>query len=130
MPPFGGTTIHESGAIDALVSSVDAYSPETIDRLKAPRRIPDTSINPDGVQMRRFEREGKEQIAAALTKLQRDLFRGINQDNVQQVTTRLSDPVIMQPFQDTITALIQEWALAGADFGREQIEREAFGTIS
>jgi SPP1 gp7 family putative phage head morphogenesis protein len=33
----------------------------------------------------------------------------------------------MQPFKDTVGGLLQEWALAGADFGREQVERTIFG---
>lgn len=95
---------------------------------KATRRPPDTPLNPDGVQLRRFEREGTAAIAAALAKLERDLFRGINQDNAAQMVARLNDPKVSQPFEDAITALVSEWALAGADFGREQIEKEIFGT--
>ena len=80
-------------------------------------------------QLRRFEKQGADKIEAALSKLQRDLFRGINQNNAGQIVTRLDDPKVMQPFEDAITALIQEWALAGADGGRVQVEREIFGTI-
>ncbi len=95
---------------------------------KAPRRIPDTRINPDGVLLRRFERQGTEKLTSALSKLRRGLFAGLNADSIGQVVTRLNDPKIMQPFKDTVDSLLQEWALAGADFGREQVERTIFGT--
>jgi SPP1 gp7 family putative phage head morphogenesis protein len=100
--------------------------------LKATRKPPDDAeqLNPDGVQMRRFEREGTEQIAAALAQWQRDLFRGVTTTNAQQrLIERLNDQSVIQPLQDTITALVQKWALAGADFGQEQVERNVFGTI-
>ncbi len=79
--------------------------------------------------LRRFEKQGADKIEAALAKLQRDLFRGINQSNAAQMVSRLDDPKVMQPFEDAITALVQEWALAGADNGRVQVEREIFGTV-
>ena len=77
----------------------------------------------------KLEREGSERIAAALAKLRRDLFRGVTEDNVHEITRRLNDRDIMQPFQDSIIGLLNEWALAGADNGREDIERDIFGTI-
>ncbi len=95
---------------------------------KAPRRIPDTRINPDGVLLRRFERQGTEQIARALQALRRRRFAGLNADSVGRIVTRMSDREVMQPFRDVVAALIQEWALAGSDFGREQVESTIFGT--
>ncbi len=85
--------------------------------------------NPDGRLLRRFERQGTESIAQAFNQLKKDLFRGINNDNVHELINRLDNIEVVQPFQDTLLELIQEWALAGADFGREQIEREVLGTI-
>jgi SPP1 gp7 family putative phage head morphogenesis protein len=97
---------------------------------KATRKPPKDrdKLNPDGRLMRRFERQGKERIAAALDRLRRRLFRGINKDNVQDMVSRLSDPKVIGPFKDDITTLVNEWAGAGADFGREQIERHILGT--
>ena len=95
---------------------------------KAPRRIPLGKIHPSGVELRRFERQGTEQIARALQTLRRRLFAGLNADTVSQVVSRMNDREIIQPFRDTFAALIQEWALAGSDFGREQVERVIFGT--
>ncbi len=77
----------------------------------------------------KIERDGSERIAAALAKLRRDLFRGVTEDNVHEITRRLNDRDIMQPFQDSIIGLLNEWALAGADNGREDIERDIYGTI-
>jgi hypothetical protein len=74
-----------------------------------------------------MEKQGTEKIARALDKLRRDLFRGINENNVYQMADRLNDKEIIQPFEDAITALVHEWALAGADFGRQQVERTIYG---
>ena len=89
------------------------------------KAIPD----PDGRQLRRFERQGTERISRALNQLKKDLFRGINNDNVHELINRLDNREVMQPFQDTMLGLIQEWALAGAAFGQEQIEKEVLGTV-
>ena len=77
----------------------------------------------------RMERDGSEQVASALARLGRDLFRGVTENNVNEILSRLGDRAIMQPFEDSIIGLVQEWALAGADNGREEIERDIFGTI-
>lgn len=77
--------------------------------------------------MRRFERQGRDRIQEALESLQERLFVGLDTDTAEQALRRLDNRDIVQPFRDTITALIQEWAQAGSDFGREQIEREVFG---
>ncbi len=84
--------------------------------------------NPDGRQLRRFERQGTKEISRALNKLKKDLFRGINNDNAHELVNRLDDIEVIQPFQDVMLELIQEWALAGAAFGQEQIEKEVLGT--
>lgn len=76
-----------------------------------------------------MERAGSERLTAALDKLRRDLFRGVTEDNVQMLTSRLYDRAIMQPFTDSLTGLLVEWALAGADNGREEIEQTIFGTV-
>ncbi len=76
-----------------------------------------------------LEQDGSGRMASALAKLQRDLFRGVTEDNVNDILSRLNDRAIMQPFEDSIIRLLQEWALAGADNGREEIERDIFGTI-
>ena len=86
-------------------------------------------LNPDGRTMRRMERQGTEIIAAALAKLERDLFRGVTQQNAAQIVRRLDDPKVIKPFENALIGLVHEWALAGADFGREQIERDVYGTI-
>ncbi len=85
--------------------------------------------NPDGRQLRRFERQGTERISRAFNQLNKDLFRGINDDNVHELVNRLDNSEVIQPFQDAMLDLLQEWALAGAAFGQEQIEREVLGTI-
>ena len=54
-------------------------------------------------------------------------MRGITADNVYEIEQRLSNPEIMGKFRDTLAALVQEWALVGADIGRRQIEKEILG---
>ncbi len=98
-------------------------------RQMRPFSIGKATPNPDGRLLRRFERQGTERIAQALNRLKLDLFRGITDDNVYELINRLDNPDVIQPFQDVLLKLIQEWALAGADFGREQIEKEVLGTI-
>jgi SPP1 gp7 family putative phage head morphogenesis protein len=44
------------------------------------------------------------------------------------LTTRTQDQEITKTLTDTLTALLREWAQAGANFGREQVERIIFGT--
>ena len=96
---------------------------------KAIRDIPRDPLNPDGRQMRRFERRLQETVEKALDKLRRDLFRGVSAENARTVVQRLNEPDVITPFRDAITAALQEIALAGADFGREQVERHIFGTV-
>jgi SPP1 gp7 family putative phage head morphogenesis protein len=78
--------------------------------------------------MRRFERQGKDKISAALDKLRKRLFSGLSDRTINQIITRMNDREVMQPFRDSLTAVVSEWALAGAAFGQEQIERNVFGT--
>jgi SPP1 gp7 family putative phage head morphogenesis protein len=77
--------------------------------------------------MRRYERDFEAAAARALDKLRRDLVRGITADNVHELTTRLNDEAIVRPFQDAIVAQLQAVALAGSEFGREQVEGDVFG---
>ncbi len=119
--------IREAVDVDGLRDLLDTL-PGYAD-YKAPRRIPLGKIHPSGVELRRFERQGTEQIARALQTLRRRLFAGLNADSVGRIVTRMSDREVMQPFRDTLAALVQEWALAGSDFGREQVERVIFGTL-
>ena len=107
---------------------IDVLSETLRRKIKATRRIPKGKIHPSGTELRRFEREGAEAIARALAKLKRDLFAGLNADTIGQVLTRLDDPAITRPLHDAIALSVSRWALAGADFGREQIERAVFGT--
>ena len=113
----GGVMVTVSNVLEGVIRAA-----------KAPRRIPLGKIHPSGVELRRFERQGTEQIARALQTLRRRLFAGLSADTVSQVVSRMNDREIIQPFRDTFAALIQEWALAGSDFGREQVERVIFGT--
>jgi hypothetical protein len=81
-------------------------------------------------QLSAFEKDGTERIVAALQRLRRDLFRGVDKDTVPLMTDRLHDPAIIGPFRDTMQELIREWALEGANYGRETIEREVLGVIN
>ena len=81
----------------------------------------------EGGRLRRFEKEGTEAIAKELAKLRRRLMRGITADNVYQLNQRMNDPDYIRPFHDALDRLIQEWAAAGVDIGRRQIEKEIYG---
>lgn len=85
-------------------------------------------IDPDGRAMRRMEREFQAAVGRALNALRLDLVRGLNDGNVGQLTARLDDEAVTRPFQDAIVRQLQRVALAGSEFGREQVETYVFGT--
>ena len=95
--------------------------------LKAARPSPGRGINPSGRMMRAMERDAEARIARALNKMRLDLLRGLNDSNVYLLPQKLGSREVLQPFADTYTAVIQDLALAGADFGREQVERAIYG---
>jgi SPP1 gp7 family putative phage head morphogenesis protein len=78
--------------------------------------------------MRRFEREMEAAIARALNRLRIDVAKDITDSNVQDMVMRLRDSEFTRPFQDAIVTELQRVALAGSDFGRQQVERFVFGT--
>jgi hypothetical protein len=78
-------------------------------------------------QLSKFEKDGERRIVAAFQKLRRDLFRGIGKDDVNMIPSRMNDPAIIGPFRDTMNELLRTWALEGADYGRQTIEREVLG---
>ncbi len=84
-------------------------------------------FDPDGREMRRYEREFEAVVSRALAKLRRDVERGITAENVNDMVNRLNDPAVTRPFQDAIVTELQRVALAGAEHGRATIEREVFG---
>lgn len=86
------------------------------------------SINPDGRMMRRLEADMEAAVARALNKLRLSVTNEITEGNVRDMVMRLDREDITRPFQDAITRQIETVALAGADFGREQVERYVFGT--
>lgn len=79
--------------------------------------------------MRRYEQEFERGMVKALNQLRLDSVRGVTSDNVSEITRRLQDTRFTRPFQDAIVRQLQIVALAGADYGREQIERHVFGTV-
>lgn len=84
-------------------------------------------FDPDGRVMRRYEREFEAAMVRALSRLRRDIERGITDENVNDMVNRLNDPAVTRPFQDAIVTELQRVALAGAEHGRATIEREVFG---
>ncbi len=83
--------------------------------------------NPDGRQMRRYEREFEAAVTAALDRLRRAIQRDISDDNVQDMIARLNDDAVTRPFQDAIVTELERVALAGSEFGRLQVEGDVFG---
>ena len=91
------------------------------------KATPNPDKRPEDTRLRKLENEGEALIEREMDRLRRQLMRGITANNVHEIEQRMSDPKIMGKFQDTLTALVQEWALAGADIGRQQIETEVLG---
>lgn len=83
-------------------------------------------LDPDGRQMRRMEREFEAVVARALNQLRLDVIRDIG-DDPQVMLNRLNDSRFTRPFQDAIVRELQRVALAGAEYGRGQVERYVFG---
>lgn len=100
--------------------------------IKAPRTIPGqrNPLNPDGRMMRRFERQGASAIGTALERLRRSLFRGLTDGTVHELVNRLNDSQFTQPFQDAMMQLVEEWALAGANFGQAVVNNQILGVTS
>lgn len=82
--------------------------------------------NPDGRVMRRMEREFTTAAAGALAALLDALTDNIG-DDANMMLVRLDDGEVTRPFHDAITGELQRVALAGSEFGREQIEGDVFG---
>ena len=92
------------------------------------RTMPPFKATREDRSVMRLEKQGAQRMVAALDKLRRDLFRGVTEANVQQLPARLNNPEVMQPFTDAVTGLMIEWALAGADNGRDEVEMTIYGT--
>jgi SPP1 gp7 family putative phage head morphogenesis protein len=85
------------------------------------------TLNPDGRAMRRHERQFEAALTRALNRLRIDLTRGLTDANAEELVTRLNDDALTRPFQDAIVRELQAVALAGSDFGRQQVEGAVFG---
>lgn len=84
--------------------------------------------NPPGTTLRRFERDGRNAILAAFVRLHRALFRNLPADAVPaELPRRLNDPEYTQDLADVIQRFTMQVALAGADFGRVQVETLVLG---
>lgn len=94
---------------------------------KAARRIDKTPLNPNGRKLRKFEKDGEAKLYDALQKWGRALFRGVTADTVALLTARLDDPEFNKPLRDTLIMFLQDVADAGAEHGREQVERVFMG---
>ena len=77
--------------------------------------------------MRRMEREFQAGVERALSALRLELVRGLNDGNVGQLTARLDDEGVTRPFQDAVVGQLRRVAVAGSEFGREQVEAHVFG---
>ncbi len=80
--------------------------------------------NEDNGVLLALEKDGQVRIARALDKLRRDIFSGVTEANAHIMARRLDDPAVIRPFEDAITELVEEWAQAGVDSGRQEIEQE------
>jgi len=80
-------------------------------------------VRPSATKLRKFERDGEEQIAKALDDLRKRLFKGIREDNIGEIMSRLSDQDFMRPFHTTLANLIAEWAAAGGFDASDALQR-------
>ena len=84
-------------------------------------------IDPDGRAMRRMEREFEREMVKALNALRLATVRDVG-DDANELVRRLRDEQVTRPFQDAIVRVLQRVALAGSEFGREQVGKYVFGT--
>lgn len=91
-------------------------------RRVVPKRDP---LNPDGRQLRRFERDLKDKTAVALSRLSGYLFTSLT--DINQLEARINSRDAYDMLERVLLPIIQDVATSGADFGRQQVEREALG---
>ena len=77
--------------------------------------------------MRAMERDAEARIARALDKMRRDMLRGVTAVNAHLLPGRVASRDVLQPFTDSMIAVLRDIALAGSEFGQEQVERYVFG---
>jgi hypothetical protein len=78
-------------------------------------------------QMRRFEREGREEIAQAFERYAIKLMRGTSGKDPQEVLRRIGDPKYNGDLKRTLNELLHKWTMAGADNGIKTVQRSVFG---
>lgn len=66
-------------------------------------------------------------VYRGLQAWRRELMRGINASNVQEIFTRLYDPKLRQTLRDSIVNWLDKAAEAGVMQAREDVERDVFG---
>jgi SPP1 gp7 family putative phage head morphogenesis protein len=94
---------------------------------KATRKVPDERLNPDGRQLRRFERQGTSTIFQALQDYFEATWGMVSQFNIHQAAANSQSEAVLRPFRDALTAWLQTVSTAGAEFGQGQIERYVLG---
>lgn len=77
--------------------------------------------------MRQMERSFEAAVGRALRALRLSIIRNVG-DDPNEMIQRLDDERVTRPFQDAIARQLEKVAVAGAVFGRDQVEREVFGT--
>lgn len=90
--------------------------------VKAVRHPPQSDpLNPDGKLLRRFERNGTAKLARMLDELGDDLFKGLTEEQVNLVFSRLNGDITQDKIRAVVGELVEEWAVAGAEFGASQV---------
>lgn len=75
----------------------------------------------------RLEKQATDDIAAALGRLRRDIMRGINRANVEQIPTRLRDSDINERLRLALYNALLPTAEAAFEVARKELEREVLG---
>jgi SPP1 gp7 family putative phage head morphogenesis protein len=75
----------------------------------------------------RLEKQAQDDIAQALEDYRRDIFRGINADNVRNITMRATDREVATNLQRRLYNAILPSLQAGVDVGIGQVNKEIFG---
>lgn len=86
-----------------------------------------TERNPHDATLNPLEDDMATAVYAGLQAWRRELFRGVNAQNINEVLTRLHDPALRQKLRDAIVDYLTQAAEAGAMQARGDVERDVFG---
>ena len=109
-------------ALDNLITAYYALADmAALLGIKAVRRPPKDPLNPSGRLLRGLEKNGSAKIAKMLEELGEDLFKGLTEQQVNLVFTRLNDDVTQDNIRRVLADVLDDIVVAGAEFGASQV---------